>query len=103
MVRAARWETWTAMHRLLMPLILIALGAMATAPAEAGADLDRVRQRGILRCGVQAPSNPGFGVNSPDGSWSGFNVDICRAVAVTALGDPSKVEIVPLTTQVRFQ
>jgi ABC-type amino acid transport substrate-binding protein len=38
-----------------------------------------------------------------DGGWVGFNVDVCRAVAVAALGEANRIEIVPLTTQVRFQ
>lgn len=89
------------MLRLVKPLCLV-LAVLGALPAEAGRDLDRVRERGVLRCGVQAPGNPGFGVAGSDGSWTGFNIDICRAIAVTALGDASKVEVVPLTTQTRF-
>jgi general L-amino acid transport system substrate-binding protein len=71
-------------------------------PAQAGRDLDGIKQRGTLRCGVQGPSNPGFGVPDAQGRWQGFNVDICRAVAITIFNDPSKVEFVPVTTQSRF-
>jgi general L-amino acid transport system substrate-binding protein len=70
--------------------------------AEAGAALDAIKQRGTLRCGVQAPSNPGFAVPDSQGRWAGFNVDICRAVAVSIFNDPEKVEFVPVTTQSRF-
>ncbi|HYF06052.1 MAG TPA: amino acid ABC transporter substrate-binding protein [Acetobacteraceae bacterium] len=70
--------------------------------ALAGRDLDQIRQRGTLRCGVQGPSNPGFGVPDSQGRWQGFNVEICRAVAITILGDPNRVEFVPVTTQSRF-
>jgi general L-amino acid transport system substrate-binding protein len=70
--------------------------------AQAGRDLDGVKQRGTLRCGVQGPSNPGFGVPDAQGRWQGFNVDICRAVAITIFNDPNKVEFVPVTTQSRF-
>ena len=31
-----------------------------------------------------------------------FDVDVCRAVAAAVLGDASKVEFTPLTTQTRF-
>ncbi|WP_164135299.1 transporter substrate-binding domain-containing protein, partial [Stenotrophomonas maltophilia] len=70
--------------------------------AEAGSTLDAIRQRGVLRCGVQAPSNPGFGVPDSQGRWQGFNVEICRAFAVAILNDPDKVEFTPVTSQSRF-
>lgn len=70
--------------------------------AEAGRDLDAIKARGTIRCGVQGPSNPGFGVPNAQGVWGGFNVEICRAVAITIFGDPSRVEFVPVTTQSRF-
>ena len=34
--------------------------------------------------------------------WSGFDVDYCRAIAAAVLGDPDKVEFVPLKTPERF-
>lgn len=70
--------------------------------ALAGRDLDGIKQRGTLRCGVQGPSNPGFGVPDSQGRWGGFNVEICRAIAITIFGDPNRVEFVPVTTQSRF-
>ena len=70
--------------------------------ALAGRDLDQIRQRNVLRCGVQGPSNPGFGVPDSQGRWQGFNVEICRAVAITIFNDPNRVEFVPVTTQSRF-
>ena len=72
------------------------------APASAGRDLDAIKGRGTLRCGVQGPSNPGFGVPDSQGRWAGFNVDLCRAVAATILNDATKVEFVPTTSQSRF-
>jgi general L-amino acid transport system substrate-binding protein len=83
---------------------LAAAGAMllGTTVAEAGRDLDAVKQRGTIRCGVQGPSNPGFGVPNAQGVWEGFNIEICRAVAITIFNDPSKVEFVPVTSQSRF-
>jgi general L-amino acid transport system substrate-binding protein len=81
-----------------------AVGAMlfGTTVAEAGRDLDQIKQRGTIRCGVQGPSNPGFGVPNAQGVWEGFNVEVCRAVAITIFNDPTKVEFVPVTTQSRF-
>ena len=84
-----------------------ALGALVVAAGAAEAQpqantVEVVRQRGTLRCGVQGPSNPGFGAPDSRGEWQGFNVDFCRAIAVMVLGDPSKITIVPLSTQARF-
>jgi general L-amino acid transport system substrate-binding protein len=36
------------------------------------------------------------------GHWSGIDVDYCRALAAGILGDPEKVEYVPLTAAARF-
>jgi general L-amino acid transport system substrate-binding protein len=84
-----------------------ALGALVVAAGAAEAQpqantVEVVRQRGTLRCGVQGPSNPGFGAPDSRGEWQGFNVDFCRAVAIMVLGDPNKIQIVPLSTQARF-
>ena len=63
--------------------------------------LDRVKNRGRLICGVHG-SLPGFGFLSEDGKWSGFDVDYGRAIAAAVLGDPNKVEFVPLKAPERF-
>ena len=84
-------------------LAALAVGAAAFAtPASAGATLDAIRQRGTLKCAVQGPSNPGFGVPDNQGRWQGFNVDLCRAVAIAIFGNGDKIEIAALTTQTRF-
>jgi len=75
---------------------------LSAEPALAGRDLDQIKQRGSIRCGVQGPSNPGFGVPDSQGRWGGFNVEICRAIAITIFNDPNRVEFVPVTTQSRF-
>ncbi len=67
-----------------------------------GVDLEVIRSRGTLRCGVQGPSNPGFGALYSQGVWNGFNIDLCRGIATLVLGDPDKITIVALTTQTRF-
>ena len=45
---------------------------------------------------------PGFGFLGEDGQWSGFDADFGRAIAAAVLGDPSKVEFVPLNAAERF-
>lgn len=90
----------------MKPILLAAAAAAAfvtlgVPAAEAGRDLDAIKARGVLRCGVQT-TTPGFAVPDAQGRWQGFNVDLCRAMAITILGDPSKVEFIPTTTQSRF-
>ncbi len=60
--------------------------------------LDRVRARGRLICGTNAEL-PGFGLYDPvRDTWTGFDVDFCRAVAAAIFGDATRVEFVALTT-----
>jgi general L-amino acid transport system substrate-binding protein len=73
-------------------------GAVTTGQA---GTLDDVRARGKLVCGV-SDGLPGFSTRSPDGGWSGFDVDICHAIAAAALGDPGAVDYVPLSAAARF-
>ncbi|NJK80994.1 MAG: amino acid ABC transporter substrate-binding protein [Chloroflexaceae bacterium] len=75
----------------------------AEAPAaQAGESrLDTILARGNLICGVNG-GLAGFSNLEPDGSYSGFDADFCRAVAVALFNDPEAVEFVPLSTQERF-
>lgn len=70
-------------------------------PAGFGVTLETVRARGNLICGVNSQV-PGFGYVGADGSFSGFDVDYCRAVAAAIFGDASKVEFRPVTAAERF-
>ncbi len=90
-----------------LAILVVALTALAAAcgdddaTAESGATLAAVIERDVLRCGVNDVV-PGFGFEEADGSFTGFDVDFCRAVAAAVLGDASKVEYVPLTAANRF-
>src|SRR5688500_9624166 len=68
-------------------------GPGATAPpgGAPGGILAAVQARGSLVCGVNG-GLPGFSFLDPNGVWSGFDVDYCRAVAAAVLGDPDAVE-----------
>jgi general L-amino acid transport system substrate-binding protein len=70
--------------------------------ALAGKDLDAVKARGTLICGVAAGGLAGFMVADSQGRWTGLDVDVCRAVAATVFGDSEKVKYVPLSPQQRF-
>jgi len=63
--------------------------------------LAAVIDRGTLNCGVNN-SVPGFGFETEDGTFEGFDIDYCKALAAAVLGDPDAVEYVPLTPEQRF-
>lgn len=79
-------------------------GAPAEEEAAQGAAGDRLQaiiDRGNLICGVNG-SLPGFSNLEADGTFSGFDVDFCRAVAAAIFGDAEAVEYRPLSAQERF-
>ena len=84
--------------RMIGTALVAAVGAATTAHA---GTLDEVRARGTVICGV-SDGLPGFSVRHAEGDWSGFDVDICHAIAAAALGDPNAVEYVPLSAAARF-
>src|SRR5215208_4651631 len=69
--------------------------------AMAGKDLDAIKARGSLVCGV-GTGTAGFMVQDSQGKWVGLDVDVCRAVAAAIFGDSEKVKYVGLTSQQRF-
>lgn len=71
------------------------------AAAAHAATLDDVRTRGELVCGV-TQGVPGFSIPDDQGEWTGFDVDVCRAVAAAVLNDADAVRYVPLSNTERF-
>lgn len=71
---------------------MLALVLLAAAPASgrAASVLDRVRQDGVVRCAGTV--RPGLAFPARDGTWQGLEVDLCRAVAVAALGQDGRTE-----------
>jgi general L-amino acid transport system substrate-binding protein len=74
---------------------VVSTGAMA------GKDLDAIKSRGSVLCGV-GTGTAGFMLADSTGKWVGLDVDVCRAIAAAVFGDASKVKYVPLTSQQRF-
>ena len=69
--------------------------------APTGGLLETVRSRGQLICGVNG-GQPGFSfLEEGTGTWSGLDVDYCRAVAAAVLGDPNAVQFRGLSTDDR--
>jgi general L-amino acid transport system substrate-binding protein len=80
--------------------LALALAAGLTSPAKAGT-IETIKQRGQLICGVNT-GNPGFAQPDSKGTYTGFEVDQCRAVAAAITGKADNVKYVPLTSQNRF-
>ena len=63
--------------------------------------LKRTIRRGEVLCGVNK-GLPGFS-SDDKGTWTGFDVDFCRAVAAAIFDDPGKAKFVPLDASERFK
>lgn len=75
--------------------------AATQAPVAGGERLQAVLDRGQVICGVHGTFQ-GFGFVESDGSWTGFDVDFCRAWAAALFNDPNAVEFRGLSAQERF-
>mgnify|MGYP003627291206 CR=1 FL=1 len=81
-------------------LSLAAVAALAIGSASAGT-LDDVKAKGYLDCAVST-GLIGFAAPDDKGDWTGFDIDMCRAVAVAIFGDKTKVKFTPTTGKSRF-
>src|ERR1700712_2125411 len=83
--------------------IAVAIGAAAiTYERYDTKTLKRTIRRDAVLCGVNT-GLPGFSTPDASGSWSGFDVDFCRAVAAAIFNDPKKVSFVALDASDRFK
>jgi general L-amino acid transport system substrate-binding protein len=85
----------------LRAALAIALAAAFGAAAQAGPTLDKVKAAGGFSCGVPT-GIPGYAQPDAQGVYSGFDIDICKALSAAIFGDAGKVKYVPLTAQQRF-
>ncbi len=75
--------------------------ALDSTRAAQGDTLKRIRENGVINCGVTS-GLPGFSSPDSKGNWTGLEVDVCRAVAAAVFNDPNKVRFTTLSTQARF-
>ncbi len=80
--------------KLILILFLVSLPSFANT-------IDSIKNRGYLNCGVSEGLN-GFSVPNARGEWSGFDVDICKAVAAAIFSDTSKIKYFPTSLKNRF-
>jgi len=82
-----------------MAILLAAL--VAGSPTARAQTLAAVKERGLLKCGV-GQGLLGFSSQGVQNNWTGFDVDICRAIAAAIFDDPDKVTFTPLDAASRF-
>ncbi len=73
----------------------------AAMPSSGPSTLEQVMERGNVIC-IGNAAAPGFGYVGEDGSFSGFDIDFCKALAAAVFGDPEAYEIRPATASERF-
>jgi general L-amino acid transport system substrate-binding protein len=88
------------MKRVFITLAVAAAFGM-TAQAASAQTLNTVKQRGVLQCGSNT-GLAGFGLPDAQGTWTGLDVEFCRAIAAAIFNDPTKVKFIPLTAKDRF-
>lgn len=95
------WED-RLLTRLIQSFLLLAGLCLASLPAPVQAQtLETVRERGFLICGSSSPL-AGFAQQDLDGRWSGFDVDLCRALAAAVFGNPDLIEFRSYRGEARF-
>ncbi|MBR0654491.1 amino acid ABC transporter substrate-binding protein [Plastoroseomonas arctica] len=77
------------------------VAAAALAQGSASPTLDAIRARGQLNCGINT-GVAGFALPDSRGVWQGFDVDLCRGLAVAIFNDVNKVRFIPLSSSTRF-
>ena len=80
---------------------MLAACLLLSADISAQSRLERVRQRGVLVCGV-APGIVGFARVDEGGRYAGLDVDICRAMATAIFGTPEKVRFIQAASVENF-
>src|ERR1700756_1246074 len=86
---------------IILPVIaLLIIGFAGCHPARTQT-LNAVKERGTLNCGV-SQGLLGFSSMDDNNTWTGFDVDFCRAVAAAIFDDPARVTFMPLDAASRF-
>jgi general L-amino acid transport system substrate-binding protein len=90
-----------AVTKFAMAMLSAAVVLGLSVAASSAQTLKKVQDRGSLVCGV-SQGLPGFSSPDDKGNWTGFDVDVCRAIAAAIFNDASKVKYSPLSAKDRF-
>ena len=77
--------------------IISVMSLAFAATTGAAGTLDQVKSKDVLTLGV-SEGVPGFSAPDDKGVWTGFDVDMGKAVAAAVLGDAGKIKYVPLAS-----
>ena len=80
--------------------VVLSLFVSAATVAQANT-LKTVKNRGAVVCGV-SQGLPGFSNPDNQGSWTGMDVDVCRALAAAIFGNPKAVKYTALSAKERI-
>lgn len=80
--------------------VVLTLFVSAATVAQANT-LKTVKNRGEVVCGV-SQGLPGFSNPDNQGSWTGMDVDVCRALAAAIFGNPKAVKYTALSAKERI-
>lgn len=87
--------------KVMFVLVVGVLLASLTAMAAGSPNVEKIKQRGVLKVGVKADVL-GFGFkNLQTGEFEGYEIEIARRIAKEILGDAKKVEFTPVTAKTR--
>ena len=78
------------MWRSVSTLLIAAMLSASCGGSAQGSRVSRIRQRGVLVCGV-FPGIAGFAQVDRQGHYTGFDVDFCRAVAAAIVGSAERI------------
>jgi general L-amino acid transport system substrate-binding protein len=91
-----------------LPAVVLSAGLLAGCASDSGSGtgvqsqkMATITGRGKLVCGVDGKL-PGFSFVGSDGTYSGLDVDVCKAMAAALFGDANKVEYRDLNSSERF-
>ena len=68
---------------------------------EYGETVKRIRDRGYMICGSYN-DKPGFS-EKRGGNWDGFEIEICRAIAIAVMGEEWSIKTVEVNSKTRFE
>jgi general L-amino acid transport system substrate-binding protein len=85
------------MRRSALLFLVAAVLAASCGGRATSSRLSRIRERGFLVCGV-FPGIAGFAQVDRNGRHTGFDIDVCRAVAAAIVGSADKIKFEPVAT-----
>jgi len=85
------------MRRSALLFVVAAIVTASCGGRAAPSRLSRIQQRGFLVCGV-FPGIAGFAQVDSSGHYTGFDIDVCRAVAAAVVGSADRIRYEPVAT-----